>query len=83
MRIAIKNLSEKVVQKALDNLMKDKTVFVIAHRLSTIFNADKIIVVEDGHIVEEGTHEELVGIENGRYRALYDMQFKNQELENV
>ncbi|MBQ2983552.1 MAG: ATP-binding cassette domain-containing protein [Candidatus Gastranaerophilales bacterium] len=80
---ALDNKSEKVVQKALDNLMKDKTVFVIAHRLSTIFNADKIIVVEDGHIVEEGTHEELVGIENGRYRALYDMQFKNQELENV
>ena len=80
---ALDNKSEKVVQKALDNLMKDKTVFVIAHRLSTIFNADKIIVVEDGHVVEEGTHEELVGIENGRYRALYDMQFKNQELENV
>ncbi len=80
---ALDNKSEKVVQKALDNLMKDKTVFVIAHRLSTIFNADKIIVVDDGNIVEEGTHEELVQIENGRYRNLYDMQFKNQAQENA
>ena len=65
--------------------MKDRTVFVIAHRLSTIFNADKIIVVDDGKIIESGTHEELIKVENGRYRALYEMQFKSQEenLENV
>ena len=79
---ALDNKSEKIVQKALDNLMKDRTVFVIAHRLSTIFNADKIIVVDDGKIVETGTHEELVNVPNGRYKALYDMQFKNQE-ENL
>lgn len=82
---ALDNESEKIVQKALDNLMKDKTVFVIAHRLSTIFNADKIIVVDDGKIVEEGSHEELLKIEDGRYKNLYNMQFKNQEeiLEKV
>ncbi len=78
---ALDNKSEKIVQKALDNLMKDRTVFVIAHRLSTIFNADKIIVVDDGKIVEQGTHEELLKIEGGRYKALYEMQFKNQEVE--
>ncbi len=76
---ALDNKSEKIVQKALDNLMKDKTVFVIAHRLSTIFNADKIIVVDDGNIIEEGTHEELINISDGKYRNLYNMQFKNQE----
>ena len=78
---ALDNKSEKIVQKALDNLMRDRTVFVIAHRLSTIFNADKIIVVDDGKIVETGTHDELISIPNGRYRLLYEMQFKNQELE--
>lgn len=76
---ALDNKSEKIVQKALDNLMKDKTVFVIAHRLSTIFNADKIIVVENGNIIEEGTHEQLISIPEGKYRNLYNMQFKNQE----
>ena len=76
---ALDNKSEKIVQKALDNLMKDKTVFVIAHRLSTIFNADKIIVIENGKIVESGTHDELIKIENGKYHNLYNMQFKNSE----
>ena len=76
---ALDNKSEKIVQKALDNLMQNKTVFVIAHRLSTIFNADKIIVVDDGKIVEQGTHDELINIPDGKYRNLYNMQFKNQE----
>ena len=76
---ALDNKSEKIVQKALDNLMRNKTVFVIAHRLSTIFNADKIIFIENGNIVESGTHEELLQIKDGKYKALYDMQFKNQE----
>ena len=75
---ALDNKSEKIVQKALDNLMKNRTVFVIAHRLSTIFNADKIIFIENGHIAEQGTHEELLKIEGGKYKALYEMQFKNQ-----
>lgn len=76
---ALDNKSEKIVQKALDNLMKDRTVFVIAHRLSTIFNADKILVVDDGSIVEAGTHEELLNIPDGKYKSLYNMQFKYQE----
>lgn len=82
---ALDNKSEKIVQKALDNLMKDRTVFVIAHRLSTIFNADKILVIDDGHIVESGTHEELINIPDGKYRNLYNMQFKSQEVlsENI
>ena len=76
---ALDNKSEKIVQRALDNLMKNKTVFVIAHRLSTIFNADRILVIENGSIVEQGTHETLINIENGKYRSLYNMQFKVQE----
>lgn len=75
---ALDNKSEAIVQKAIDNLMKDKTVFVIAHRLSTIQNADRIAVINEGELVELGKHEELMAIEDGRYRALYDMQFKKE-----
>lgn len=77
---ALDNKSEAIVQKAIDNLMKDKTVFVIAHRLSTIQNADRIAVINEGQLVELGRHEELMQIENGQYRTLYDMQFKKQEV---
>ncbi len=73
---ALDNKSEAIVQKAVENLMKNRTVFVIAHRLSTIKNAQKIIVMNDGQIVETGTHEELLGIENGAYKTLYNAQFK-------
>ena len=66
--------SEKYVQEAIDNLMKDRTVLVIAHRLSTIVNADKIIVLDNGEIVESGTHAELLD-KNGIYKKLYDIQF--------
>lgn len=76
---ALDNESEAIVQKAIDNLMKDKTVFVIAHRLSTIQNADRIAVINDGELVELGTHNELMQIENGEYKHLYEMQFKQQE----
>jgi len=76
---ALDNKSEAVVQKAIENLMHDKTVFVIAHRLSTIRNATNIIVVNDGQIVESGTHDELLKIKNGAYKMLYDMQFKKPE----
>ncbi len=75
---ALDNKAEAIVQKAIDNLMKDKTVFVIAHRLSTIQNADVIAVINQGEIVEMGSHEELLKIENGAYKTLYDMQFRNQ-----
>lgn len=74
---ALDNKSEAVVQKAIENLMKDRTVFVIAHRLSTIKNAEQIIVVNDGEIVEQGTHDELLKKQNGAYLALYNAQFKN------
>ena len=77
---ALDNKSEAVVQKALDNLIQNKTVFVIAHRLSTIKNADRIAVINEGELVELGTHEELMNIENGQYKALYEMQFKKQEI---
>ncbi len=73
---ALDNQSEAIVQKAIDNLMKDKTVFVIAHRLSTIQNADKIAVINEGKLVELGKHEELLHIEDGHYKKLYEMQFK-------
>lgn len=76
---ALDNKSEAIVQRALENLMKDKTVFVIAHRLSTIKNADNILVINDGKLAEAGTHEELLRIENGQYKYLYEMQFQNAE----
>ena len=76
---ALDNKTEAIVQKAIDNLMQDKTVFIIAHRLSTIKNADKIIVVTYGEVVEVGTHEELMQVPNGQYQTLYNMQFKKQE----
>ena len=76
---ALDNKAEKIVQKAIDNLMKDKTVLVIAHRLSTIQNADRIAVINEGRLVELGNHEELMSIENGQYKMLYDMQFKSNK----
>lgn len=74
---ALDNKSEAVVQKAIENLMAHRTVFVIAHRLSTIKNAGQIIVINDGEVVESGTHEELLKKTNGAYTALYNAQFKN------
>ncbi|MCR4881480.1 MAG: ATP-binding cassette domain-containing protein [bacterium] len=76
---ALDNESEAIVQKAMDNLMKNRTVFIIAHRLSTIKNADRIAVINEGELVELGTHDELMNIENGQYKHLYEMQFKKQE----
>ena len=73
---ALDSESEAQVQNALDNLMKKRTTIIIAHRLSTIVNADKIIVMDKGKIVEIGTHEQLLQL-NGRYKELYDMQFRN------
>lgn len=76
---ALDNKSEAIVQKALDNLIQNKTVFIIAHRLSTIKNADRIAVVNEGELAELGTHEELLNIQDGIYKKLYEMQFKHQE----
>ena len=77
---ALDNKSEAIVQQAIDNLMKDRTVLVIAHRLSTVKNADKIFVINEGKIVEQGTHEDLLKL-NGEYAALYEMQFKRKQSE--
>ena len=76
---ALDNESEAIVQKAMDNLMVDRTVFIIAHRLSTIKNADRIAVINEGELVELGTHDYLLSIPHGQYKALYEMQFKHQE----
>ena len=65
--------SEEKVQRAIDGLVKDRTVLIIAHRLSTIKNADEIIVMEKGEIIERGKHKELINL-NGRYAALYELQ---------
>lgn len=73
---ALDNKSEAVVQKAIDNLMKDRTVFIVAHRLSTVRNADRIVVVNYGEIVESGTHQELLEKENGVYASLYKSQLR-------
>lgn len=70
---ALDTESEREVQKALENLMKDRTTFVIAHRLSTIRNADRIIVIKDGRIEEEGSHDDLIG-KKGVYEMLHSMQ---------
>ena len=72
---ALDNQSEHIVQQAIENLMKDRTVFVIAHRLTTIQNADRIAVLNNGNITELGTHQELMNIPNGEYKKLYEMQF--------
>jgi len=67
--------SEALVQKALYNLMQDRTTLVIAHRLSTVMRADRIVVLDNGRIVEEGSHRELLA-KNGAYKRLYDLQFR-------
>ena len=62
--------TEKLIQEAMDELMKDRTSFIIAHRLSTLRNADKIIVIDDGHIIEQGSHEELLEQKGYYYNTL-------------
>ncbi|MBT9174301.1 MAG: putative multidrug resistance ABC transporter ATP-binding/permease protein YheH [Syntrophomonadaceae bacterium] len=66
--------SEKFVTEALEELMKGRTTFIVAHRLSTVRKADRIFVLENGKIVEEGNHNDLIKIENGVYRKFYELQ---------
>ena len=70
---ALDTESEKLVQEALENLMKNRTTIVIAHRLSTIKNADLICVLQEGKIIERGNHETLIQ-QNGVFKRLYDLQ---------
>lgn len=75
---SVDTLTEKNIQDAFLQMMEGRTSFVIAHRLSTIKNADKILVMEQGSVVEIGSHDELINKKDGYYHALYDAQFKNQ-----
>jgi ATP-binding cassette, subfamily B, bacterial MsbA len=74
---ALDSESEILVQEAIERLMQHRTSFIIAHRLSTIRNADRIIVIENGEIVQQGKHAELLKQRNGLYKKLYDMQFND------
>ena len=74
---ALDNESEILVQEAIERMMKNRTTFVIAHRLSTIRNATRIFVLDNGRIVQSGTHQELMLVENGLYKKLYEMQFRD------
>src|SRR5208283_3978066 len=79
---SLDSASEVEVQRALENLMKGRTTIIIAHRLSTIMNADRIIVLDGGSIVQEGTHHELIGVE-GRYKSLYELQFRDEPQKKI
>lgn len=80
---SLDSLSEALIQKAMANVLKGRTSFVIAHRLSTIVNADKIVVMDQGQIVECGRHEELLENPDGRYRELYEQQFAGEVEEEL
>lgn len=77
---SVDTYSEEMIQNATDKITKDRTSIVIAHRLATIKKADKIIVMDAGKIMEEGTHQELLQLENGFYRNLYEVQFMKEEV---
>src|SRR5690606_28253155 len=76
---SLDSASERLVQEALERLMAGRTSFIIAHRLSTIRNADRILVLDQGRIVAQGSHEELIAEESGLYARLYRMQFAEEE----
>ena len=76
---ALDSESEILVQEAIERMMKNRTTFVIAHRLSTIRNATRILVIDRGKIIQTGTHQELMLKENGLYKKLYEMQFRDSD----
>ena len=76
---ALDNTTEILIQNALDELCVGRTTLVVAHRLSTIKNADEIAVVDDGRIIEQGSHDELIR-KDGVYRKLYDLQFRDSDV---
>ena len=80
---SLDSLSEALIQKAMANVLKGRTSFAIAHRLSTIVNADIIVVMDQGEIVELGNHQTLIEIPNGRYRQLYEQQFAGSVSEAI
>ncbi|HET6777554.1 MAG TPA: ATP-binding cassette domain-containing protein, partial [Gemmatimonadales bacterium] len=75
---ALDTESERLVQQAIERLMQDRTVLVIAHRLATVRDADEIVVLDGGQVVQRGSHEELLRAA-GLYRRLYDLQFRGEE----
>lgn len=77
---SIDSKTEKLIQYATSKIIQNKTSIIIAHRLSTILNSDKIIVLENGEIVESGSHEQLISIKDGFYKKLYELQFQKDEL---
>jgi subfamily B ATP-binding cassette protein MsbA len=77
---SVDSYTEEIIQKAIDTLTQGKTSIVIAHRLATVKNADRIIVMDQGKIVEQGTHKELLEVSNGFYAKLYEVQFAETEI---
>ena len=75
--------SERLIQEALETLMRGRTTFIIAHRLATVRHVDRIIVIADGRVVESGTHDELQVIEDGVYRRLAALQFAEGNLTGI
>ena len=75
---SIDSYSEEIIQEATEKITKGKTSIIIAHRLATIRNADRIIMMEKGRIVEEGTHKELINLNEGHYSKLYKLQFEEE-----
>jgi ATP-binding cassette subfamily B protein len=84
---SLDSVSESLIQDALDTLMQDRTTLIVAHRLSTLRAVDRILVFDNGQIVESGTHDALMAIPNGRYKQLYETQqlkgFAETDLETL